>query len=351
MTHPPQTIRRFGFTLIEILVVIAIIAILAGILLAALGSVQEAAKKTQTNSLMQSFARSCDEYSMEYDGFPGLLPESVLGQTGILHAQMTPTQNTLLELMGGARVKNSNSTPTVVNEYDSFDGIEYLSNNGVIDPLTGVTWWLKFNDTRFGEGPWIRGLIHAPFFSPKSKDMLYTPLDSNNATSYALPTIVDSWNTPIIFLRALRDSGPIIDDPSNNNNPQFELPSLDPYSQGALNKNASLLSIDSATGQTVEDQLAWLTLLLAHPTFWEDPGDGTSFSNGTAWGAVRGRFVLISAGPDTIYLEAANNELHDEGIVDPTNLFGNFLGGGPTGGVITPKMMESFDDVIVYGGA
>ncbi len=346
-----QSPYRTGFTLIEILVVIAIIAILAGILLAALGSVQEAAKKTQTNSLMQSFARSCGEYSMDYDRFPGLLPESVLGETGITYSQITPTQNTMLELMGGARVKHSNSTPTVIAEYDSFNGLEYLSPGGVTDPITNIVWWLKFDESRFGEGPWITGLIHAPFFSPKSKDIRYKPLDPDNLDTYELPTLVDSWDTPILFLRALRDSGPIIDEPLNNRNPQYELPNIDPYFEDTLNKTSSTLSTDAATGQSTEDQLAWLTLLLVHPTFWEDPGDGSSFSNGTAWGAVRGRFILISAGTDTIYLEAANKQLHEDEIIDPANLFGNFKGGGPTGGVITPTMMESFDDVVVYGGA
>jgi prepilin-type N-terminal cleavage/methylation domain-containing protein len=347
--------NNHGFTIIEILVVIAIIALLAGILLASLGTVQDAAKKTQTTSLLQAFARACDEYSMVYDRFPGILPDTVLGQTGGTYSQITPTQNTLLELMGGARVKNSNSTPSVVTEYDNFGGIEYLSNSGVTDPSTGTTWWLKFDRTRFGEGPWISGLIHAPFFSPKSRDIRYTPFDSGNAADFELPTLVDSWDTPVIFLRAIRDSGPIIDDPLGSNpnyrNPQYELPNIDPFFEDALNKTGSLLSIDAATGQTTEDRLAWLTLLLVHPTFWEDPGDGSAFSNGVAWGAVRGRFLLISAGPDTAYMEAINKELHVDQAINPSDLFGNLLGSGPTGGEITPKMMESFDDVVVYGGA
>ena len=67
-----------GFTLIEILVVIAIIAVLAGILLAALSGVQKAAQKTQTESLMQSFARACDSFALDHGRYPGLLPESAI---------------------------------------------------------------------------------------------------------------------------------------------------------------------------------------------------------------------------------------------------------------------------------
>ena len=112
-----QNNNRIGFTLIEILVVIAIIAVLAGILLAALSGVQEAAKKTQSSSLMQSFARACDEFALDHGRYPGLLPETLLGETDI-----ASTQNALLELMGGARIKHLESPTSVVDEYDSFSG-------------------------------------------------------------------------------------------------------------------------------------------------------------------------------------------------------------------------------------
>ncbi|MCH2146724.1 MAG: prepilin-type N-terminal cleavage/methylation domain-containing protein, partial [Phycisphaerales bacterium] len=77
-----------GFTLIEILVVVAIIAILAGILLAALSGVQNAAKKTQTSTLMQSFGRACDEFALDNGRYPGLLPDAAVDGVAI-----TPMQN------------------------------------------------------------------------------------------------------------------------------------------------------------------------------------------------------------------------------------------------------------------
>ena len=76
------------------------------------------------------------------------------------------------------------------------------------------------------------------------------------------------------------------------------------------------------------------------------------FNLGVAWGATRGRYMLISAGPDKVYLEVTNKQIHiNQTIMDPGNPFSSLLGGGPQGGSITPSMMETFDDVVVHGGA
>jgi hypothetical protein len=59
--------------------------------------------------------------------------------------------------------------------------------------------------------------------------------------------------------------------------------------------------------------------------------------------------MLLSAGPDNIFLEIGNEQVHTDQTVDPQNPTSSLL--APESGVVTPKMMETFDDVVVHGGA
>lgn len=329
--------RRTGFTLIEILVVIAIIAVLAGILLAALSGVQQAAKKTKTSTLMESFARACDEFALDHGRYPGLLPDSAVDGTTI-----TPTQNALLEIMGGARARTTNSTSTVSDEFDAF------SENSQGPSFTINGWDLAFDPNRFGEGPWINGRVYEPYFSPKSSDLKYTAYDTSDPTTFSFPTLIDAWDTPIIYLRAIRKSGPIIAAYDNNDLPQYNLPGLGAFTADAINTSSSLLS---ETMQTDDERLAWLTLSLAHPTFWEidSSNASTEWAAGTAWGTARGRYILISAGPDAVYLEVGNEQMHQDQEISPISPFSSLE--NPENGNITPSMMDTFDDVVIHGGA
>jgi len=331
---------------VEILVVIAIIAILAGILLSALGGVQESAKKTKTESLMQSFARACDMFALEHGRYPGLLPESAINGD-----EITSMQNALLELMGGGRVKNENSPNAVVNEFDSFANSDTaFVLQGINDDATGLDWDIVFDQPRFGEGPWIAGRKYEPYFSPKASDLLYqaygTPTDFSS-----FPTLIDAWETPILCFRSTRSSGPIISIADNDFTtamPQFEIQEgIEFYdtTNPSLNNNLSLLSGDV----DIENKLAYLTLLLAHPSFWDITtiNAGTEFAGGVAWGTTRGRYMLLSAGADTVYLDAAHDELHTNVQVDGEPLNGLI---DPMSGEVTPVMMEVIDDIVIYGG-
>ncbi len=62
--------RAKGFTLVELLAVIAIIAILAGLLIPTVGAVRTQAKRTQTRALFSQLSTACINYKSDYGFYP-----------------------------------------------------------------------------------------------------------------------------------------------------------------------------------------------------------------------------------------------------------------------------------------
>ena len=328
--HRPRRAR--GFTLTEMLVVIGIIALLIGILLPALSRVQERARKTQTESLMQEFAKACETFYQQFGFYPGIVPEGILNST--TSPQISGMENALLHLCGGAIPEedpNYNVAP--------YSGWTELTFGNA---ASGI-FKMKINAAKLGEGPRIRGVQYKSFFSPKSDDLL--PVHGQNLQAaggedpYAndtlkLPDLLDSWGQPIMYFRQLRPQGSTLVQGGAPTESLadciFAFQSANPYlnsaSLGDLGRNQSTSVLRTAALKS-----ATLAQILR------------SVSYGTPAlplaGAPRGAFAVISAGRDGIYFS------QNDGPGNAQTAYPNIVN-HPTG----PYVVNEYDDVRVFGG-
>ncbi len=384
--------QRHGFTLVEILVVIALIGVLAGILLVAVGGATGSARAARTKSTMESLSAAIDSFVLEHGELPGLVPVHVLHDAdnggGLESVYMTNTQNILLHLMGGARVSVTDDQGTPL---DATAEAEYQRYRTAAQSEDDDAWFeftlddehhpLAFNVIvrvrRIGEGPWIAGRSYPPYFSPKDHELLerwtMSYQDDNTLdqtpTQYGftkLPDVADAWGQPIIVFKRDRTNGPVIVGPEHDHDDDGELPQIwlegiGRYvgatalgSSGArqlCRPNEPLKGSRIGTSGETGEREYWLYLMLSHPALIEQSdyellGDPSRDKDGTS----RAGYTMLSAGPDGIYFSRS------DGPGDPE-----------TGAPIEPSdfpadsddpayqndhsRLQDFDDIVVYGGS
>ena len=335
MTEPSNAPRRRAFTLTEMLVVIGIIALLIGILLPALSRVQERARKTQTESLLQEFIKACETFQQQFGYYPGIVPEAILAND----PQITSTENAILHLCGGAIPQddpNYNVAP-----YNAWTELTF--NGGTVYGQYKI----RVNPQKVGEGPRVRGVQYKSFFSPKASDLIAAPGqnltavpndDPYSADPLRLPDLVDAWGQPVLYLRQLRPSASNMvagGQPSESvADCMFAFQGIKPY----LNSNAlgdlGASQADSILRAAPAGNLsATLAQIIRNVSYGkaENPQQG----------APRGAVAAISAGRDGVFFSKFDGRgqpgAAQTDIISTAN---------PTG----PYIVQEYDDVRVFGG-
>jgi prepilin-type N-terminal cleavage/methylation domain-containing protein len=312
---------RPAFTLVELLVAVAIILVLIGILLPALGKVSTKARVTATQATMNDFAKACDTFQQQFGYYPGVVPENVLAATP--NCPISGTENALLHLMGGA-VRDDDPS------YASAAGTEFVFGTSGSTGTGQVR--VKINPLDIGSGPRIEGKKYEPFFAPKDNQL--KPLPGQVGETLVIADLVDAWGQPIAYLRASRQGGLLSGTIAEK--AQFYLEPLSPYFSSTALGELGVDQVQSSVfgmGSAVE-QRNYLAQLIRHPSM----GSFTALTDARA-GTARGRYVLVSPGPDGIYFSKTND--------------------GPTGGtpftygntlVTKPDVVTTYNDVVVFGG-
>jgi prepilin-type N-terminal cleavage/methylation domain-containing protein len=346
------TARR-AFTLVELLVVVGIVALLTGLLLPALGQVIQRARAAQTRETMESFARACDAYYIEFGEHPAVIPSSVL-YLGVTDnpsdplvpqnlAKLTQMENALLALMGGYRLESD-------ADYSAYTGTELVFN-------TTPPFRIKIDAARMGEGPMKNGRKYDAFFAPKGSELRRVGGKMNPATALPLasgeglmPDLVDAWGAPIGYIAQMRTIGPMVRKGTVAG--QFERKQMIAYTGSTALGEAgvdqtdtvkgSVLSTYSAAGlPSTESRRLTLAQLIRHPALEAAGASNASDAERVYSGTARGKFFLFSAGPDGIFFSRSQVRTPDgQPMTDIISRTTN-----PNG----PRVVELFDDIVVAG--
>lgn len=106
--------RRQGFTLVELLIVIAIIAILATLAAATVGKVLDNAKRTQAKTVMHSLELAIKAYQTEYHRLPAPVRPQPLEDNEDGYDTSTQEGKDLLDIL---MARNNESNPKAIRHY------------------------------------------------------------------------------------------------------------------------------------------------------------------------------------------------------------------------------------------
>jgi prepilin-type N-terminal cleavage/methylation domain-containing protein len=229
---PPTADRRppTGFTLVELLIVIGIIAILVGLLFPVVSSVRQRGFEASTNATIASLAQACERYANDFGGaYPGPLSNDFIENTA------QPALFSHSNSANSTGFLNGSDTALAVNfQINTAPSRVTMSENLLLALGGGLTWdtgsapnRAAFTPLRLGAGPSIlnplRPSNRPPYFSADSnvstrsisagRSGQFREQDEPTGRSYdtVIPEFVDGFTSPmpILYLRARQSVNPL----------------------------------------------------------------------------------------------------------------------------------------------
>lgn len=287
---PKTSPDRRGFTLVELLIVIGIIALLIGILLPAVNKVRIASQKVATQGTLNRLSAACEQYFQTTGSYPGVFQNQLL-----IGSVALPADSPDIAIAPSTTASDFNLTSTENMVLSALGGLAVRANV------------LTYDVTLVGSGPaslnsFKPGKLQ-PVLEVRQNELTTTytnPAFSGSAGQWTaadsiIPEILDGFTSPrpILYVRAYRgNNGFVASSGLADTEPQFDVRQL--YAYGfPLSDDADYLAAYP------DDTVAGLAA-----------GDASYFGNHELSRAgppvapvVRNKntYILISAGPDGKY--------------------------------------------------
>ncbi|HCD29957.1 MAG TPA: hypothetical protein DEQ73_05075 [Phycisphaerales bacterium] len=329
--------RRRAFTLVELLVVIALIGVLAALLLSALSSAQQRARATQTTSTMEAFAAACETFFQDHGQYPGVVPEALLAQDAEANdgiPRISSLENALYHMMGGYRILG------VHPDYAQFNGYEMSFGNGNNE----ITVKFAINSELLGDGPLIGGRQYPSYFTPPQGTLVKAFGQVGDEEN--LVDVVDAWGQPLALLRRQRTVGVLPNNRSGNDgNPetwQFRTEGAAPYFEAGLSglgelRKQQAFSNNAPTCILSQENTAFFEgnvgRILANPAIREGVGNPNDL-----YTQPRGSMLLLSAGADGVFFSSQDGPGSEDSPI--SNIFD-----------ATQAAIGEYDDILRFIGS